>query len=105
MPDIFLLNLIVFVIIFFGIICLRIDTTVGQLERKQNRIMLCLDLILERMELQVPDLLSEQVKELARDPRTKIAALRLYRRETGAGLKESLDAIEAFITENQRRNQ
>ena len=104
MPDIFLLNLVVFVIIFFGILCLRIDAKVRQLELKQNQIMLCLDLILARMEIEVPDLLSEQVKELARNPRTKIAALKLYRQETGAGLKESLAAIETFIMENQRRN-
>ncbi len=41
--------------------------------------------------------LSDRVKELAGDPTRKIEAIKVYREETGAGLKEAKDAVEAFI--------
>ena len=41
--------------------------------------------------------LSDRVKQLAGDPARKIEAIKIYREETGAGLKEAKDAIEAFI--------
>ena len=40
---------------------------------------------------------SERVKELARDPARKIEAIKAYRAETGAGLAEAKEAVEAFI--------
>ena len=40
---------------------------------------------------------SDQVKELARHPTQKIAAIKRYREETGAGLKEAKDVVEAWI--------
>jgi ribosomal protein L7/L12 len=40
--------------------------------------------------------LSDRVKELAADPRRKIEAIKVYREETGAGLAESKEAIEAY---------
>ncbi len=40
--------------------------------------------------------LSDRVKELARDPSKKIAAIKAHRDETGAGLAEAKAAIEAF---------
>jgi len=41
--------------------------------------------------------LSERVKEIASDPARKIEAIKLYREESGASLKEAKDAVEAFI--------
>jgi ribosomal protein L7/L12 len=41
--------------------------------------------------------LSERVKELARDPRRKIEAIKVYREETGVGLAEAKDAVESYI--------
>jgi hypothetical protein len=41
--------------------------------------------------------LSDRVKELADDPSRKIEAIRLYREETGAGLAEAKEAVEAYI--------
>jgi hypothetical protein len=41
--------------------------------------------------------LSDPVKEIARDPDRKIEAIKLYREETGAGLRESKEAVEAYI--------
>jgi hypothetical protein len=101
-----LLELIIYggLIIAFVAIFLGIAETVKRLEKKMKRIELCLDLVLDKLEIQVPDLLSKQVKELAIDPQKRIAALKLYRTETGAGLKEAKEAINRFITENKRRD-
>ena len=41
--------------------------------------------------------LSDRVKQLAADPARKIAAIKAYREETGAGLAEAKEAVEAFI--------
>jgi hypothetical protein len=41
--------------------------------------------------------LSDRVKELARDPARKIAAIKALRDETGAGLAEAKDAVESYI--------
>lgn len=97
-----LLNIIIYgslgiscIVTFFGI-----EARVKRTERKLKRIELGLDLILEKLEINVPDLLSEQVRELALDPQKRIAALKLYRRETGASLRESIEAIDTFIAKN-----
>jgi ribosomal protein L7/L12 len=41
--------------------------------------------------------LSDRVKDLARDPAKKIQAIKVYREETGAGLAEAKQAVEAFV--------
>ena len=41
--------------------------------------------------------LSDCVKQLASDPSKKIEAIKTYREETGAGLAEAKEAVEAFI--------
>jgi hypothetical protein len=41
--------------------------------------------------------LSDRVKQLASDPERKIEAIKAYREETGAGLAEAKEAVEAFI--------
>lgn len=41
--------------------------------------------------------LSDRVKHLAIDPAKKIEAIKVYREETGAGLAEAKEAVEAFI--------
>jgi ribosomal protein L7/L12 len=41
--------------------------------------------------------LSDRVKSLADDPARKIEAIRVYRAETGAGLAEAKEAVEAYI--------
>ena len=46
--------------------------------------------------------MSDHVRQLAADPRSKIAAIKAYREETGTGLKEAKDAVEAYI-ESLRR--
>jgi ribosomal protein L7/L12 len=41
--------------------------------------------------------LSDRVKQLADDPVRKIEAIKVYREETGAGLAEAKEAVEAYI--------
>jgi hypothetical protein len=41
--------------------------------------------------------LSDRVRQLAADPSTKIEAIKVYREETGAGLAEAKEVIEAFV--------
>ena len=41
---------------------------------------------------------SQTVKDLALDPSRKIEAIRQYRKETGAGLKDAAKVIEAVLT-------
>jgi ribosomal protein L7/L12 len=47
--------------------------------------------------------LSQQVKDIARDPNRKIAAIKAYREETGLGLREAKDAVEAFLATGDTR--
>ena len=67
-----------------------------------RRIEAKVDLILNELGVAYHDVavrvpLSEEVKALADDPRTKIAAIKLHREQTGAGLKEAKDAVEAYV--------
>ncbi len=48
-----------------------------------------------------PPELSESVKLLATDPRQKILAIKAYREETGVGLAEAKEAVEAYIRSQQ----
>ncbi|MBI1324115.1 hypothetical protein GC170_13145 [bacterium] len=41
--------------------------------------------------------LSDRCKEAARDPARKIEAIKIYREETGLGLRDAKNAVEAFI--------
>ncbi len=66
-----------------------------------RRIEAKLDLILKNLGLEFQDPatagLSPEVKALADDPAKKIEAIKLHREQTGAGLKEAKDAVEAYI--------
>jgi hypothetical protein len=64
------------------------------------------DLILKHLGLdyveQTPNCpLSPEVQEVARDPGRKIQAIKLHREQTGVGLREAKDAVEAFINSGQ----
>lgn len=41
--------------------------------------------------------LSDRCREIARDPKRKIEAIKVYRDETGLGLRDSKFAVEAFM--------
>jgi ribosomal protein L7/L12 len=49
------------------------------------------------MEIEFPSRLSERVKQMALDPDRKIEAIKLYREETNASLKDAKEAVEEFL--------
>jgi hypothetical protein len=70
----------------------------ARLRRLEAKVDLILsELGLEYLQPVTPGLLSDEVKALADDPAKKIQAIKLYRDQTGAGLKEAKDAVEAYI--------
>jgi ribosomal protein L7/L12 len=75
----------------------NIIRNVDRVERKLN-------LVLKQMNIAYGEIavLSDRVKELARVPSRKIQAIKVYQEETGAGLREAKDAIEAFIDSLER---
>ena len=65
-----------------------------------------LDALLKHQGIEVPapppSGLSREAELLASDPDTKIAAIKLYRKENpGVGLREAKEKIEAFYTSTQ----
>jgi ribosomal protein L7/L12 len=76
----------------------RLDLILRQMVLLQRKA----DLALTHLGIQPPPYpspLSERVKELAADPQRKIEAIKVYREETGAGLKDAKDAIEKWRQE------
>lgn len=47
--------------------------------------------------------LSDRCKKIARDPKRKVEAVKIYREETGQQLRESKIAVEAFIAAESRQ--
>jgi uncharacterized protein YoxC len=76
----------------------------GSIRRDVARLDRKLNLLLKQMNVPFEEAfgLSDRVKELARDPSKKIEAIQVYRKETGAGLKEAKEAVEAWIESMQR---
>ena len=74
----------------------QIDGRLKQLDRR-------LSLILKHLNIDplAEVQLSERVQALARDPSRKVEALKAYRQETGAGLREAKEAIEAFLKDRR----
>ncbi|GBO53050.1 hypothetical protein APA_958 [Pseudanabaena sp. lw0831] len=68
-----------------------------------KRMDISLSLLLNRMEIEVPSQFSDRVKQIALAPYRKIEAIKLYREETGASLRESKEAIEEFIEQSQEK--
>ena len=74
--------------------CANITSRIRRIERK-------LDVLLRYQGIDATKqdyAFSERVKELlAADPPLRIEALKVYREETGASLRESKEAIDSFI--------
>ena len=91
--------LLVGVVVFaLFIIVQRLDLILRQLLFLQRQA----DLALTHLGIQPPpehSPLSERVKELAANPARKIEAIKVYREETGAGLKDAKDAVEKWMQE------
>ncbi len=71
---------------------------VARLRRLEAKV----DLILKHLGIEYKDPatasgLSEEVRALADDPAKKIAAIALHRKQTGLGLREAKDAVEAYM--------
>jgi len=62
-----------------------------------------LDALLKHQGVSLPPLgsMSEEVKQLARDPSRKIEAIKLHREQTGLGLAEAKSDVEDFIKTTQ----
>ena len=68
----------------------------ARLERKFDAILRHLNI--EYVDPATPEGLSEEVQTLANDPMKKIQAIKLHREQTGLGLKEAKDAVEAYMS-------
>lgn len=68
----------------------------ARLERKLDAVMRHLDIAY--VDPAGPEGLSEEVRRLADDPGRKIQAIKLHREQTGIGLKEAKDAVEASMS-------
>jgi ribosomal protein L7/L12 len=99
--DIFTYTCLFFVLL---IAVFSIEAKVKRIELKTKRIENALSLILERMEIEIPSLLSDRVKELASDPNRKIEAIKLYREETKSSLKDAKEAIDAYLNSYSDRH-
>ena len=77
----------------------NIERQSGKIRRDVARVERKLNLVLQQMNINFDESsgLSDRVKELARDPHRKIEAIKIYRDETGAGLLEAKEAVEAYI--------
>ena len=60
-----------------------------------HRLELKVDAIIQHLGIEL-QALSTKVRELANDGK-KIEAIKVYREETGAGLKDARDAVEAYL--------
>ena len=83
---------------------LNAERQAGAIRRDVARVDRKLNLILRQMNISFEEFtgMSDRVKDLARDPGRKIEAIKAYREETGAGLAEAKQAVEAFIDSLQR---
>lgn len=84
-------------IIFALVARARLNSSDGPTLRRIDR---KLDVIIQALEIELPETvvsgLSPEVCRLA-DGNQKIEAIKLHRQQTGAGLKESKDAIEGYL--------
>jgi hypothetical protein len=66
----------------------------GDLHQRLRDVDRKLNLLLSHLKVDPTALVSSRVRELAADPKQRLAAIRAYRRETGAGLAEAAAAVE-----------
>ena len=85
------------VIVVFAI--LKTERQAASIRRDVARVDRKLNLILKQLNITIDEFVgvSDRVKELARDPSRKIEAIKVYREETGVGLREAKAAVEDFI--------
>ena len=90
-------NILLFELLLITYITIILSTGMSRnrIEQKLKRIEFYLDLMLDRLEI---DRFPESIKEIALDPnpRRRLEAVRLYRKQTGASLQEAIKAIETL---------
>jgi hypothetical protein len=78
----------------------RLDEKLKPLARQMRELQKKLDALLQHEGIEMPTPasgMSSELEQLAKDPKTKIAAISLYREENpGTGLREAKERIEAF---------
>lgn len=83
---------------------LQLLSLIATVKNQNVRLERKVDAILQHLEIPEkpgdPGVLSDRVKEIARDPARKIEAIKMHREETGAGLKDAKDAVESWMTGN-----
>jgi hypothetical protein len=76
-----------------------IGTLLGCPEEAHDGLFLCRDALLRHLNVDpmtAPGPPSDRVKELAADPKRRIDAIRLYRSETGADLRQAKAIVESI---------
>ena len=96
LSDVVTLSFVLFV--FGSVYAILRSSDAARLRRLERKV----DLILRHLDIEYPDPttpagLSEEVRQLADDPARKIQAIKLHREQTGVGLKEAKDAVEAYM--------
>jgi uncharacterized protein YoxC len=91
---IFILVVLIFLVTYY-----TERLTIG-LYRHVDRVDRKLSLILKELNINFDEtpVISDRVKEIARDPQRKIEAIKAYRDETGQGLYEAKQAVEEYIS-------
>ena len=95
-------SIILAIVVIYGSSSAVLTSLKSSSERRFVRLERKLNLILKH--LGIEDVgptnvagLSEEVRMLADDPSKKIPAIKLHREQTGVGLKEAKDAVEAYM--------
>jgi len=90
--------------VFVVLTMLNTERQAGVMRRDLARVDRKLNLLLKEMNISFDEFaeLSDRVQEVARDPSRKIEAIKLYRDETGAGLAEAKEKVEAFMDSLER---
>jgi hypothetical protein len=84
-------------LVFAGVIVIWANFT--QMAKRLERVESKLNSLLRHFNIDLTQdrPLSDRVKEIARDPKRKIEAIKVCREETGMGLAEAKEAVEAFM--------
>jgi hypothetical protein len=89
------------ILAWIGLICAGAAGYANRQPADLRRVERKLDALLKHQGVPALPAMSDEVKRLARDPATKIAAVKLHREETGLGLAEAKADVETFIQSRQ----
>jgi preprotein translocase subunit YajC len=96
-PLLAILDPVAYVVIFVVVLIFgRVAFLATRQRLDQRRIERKLDALLQHHGIVLPTGLSPEVQQLARDPKRRIAAIKLHREQTGASLLEAKNAVEDF---------